>query len=85
MLNDYAFTLAIKLHKFCTTAHECNYRFKLMASSINLCTSLQVVTLLTHLNKRLKSRPKIQLPVKSLLLQYQVSSQIGLQYLKFSY
>ena len=34
---------------------------------------MQVMTLLTHLNKRLKSRPKIQLPVDSLLLQYQVS------------
>ncbi|XP_044163962.1 proteasome adapter and scaffold protein ECM29-like isoform X2 [Acropora millepora] len=34
----------------------------------------KVVTLLTHLNKRLKSRPKIQLPVKSLLLQYQDAS-----------
>lgn len=31
----------------------------------------KVMTLLTHLNKRLKSRPKIQLPVDSLLLQYQ--------------
>ncbi|XP_078353041.1 LOW QUALITY PROTEIN: proteasome adapter and scaffold protein ECM29-like [Oculina patagonica] len=34
----------------------------------------KVMTLLTHLNKRLKSRPKIQLPVDSLLLQYQDSS-----------
>ena len=31
------------------------------------------MTILTHLNKRLKSRPQIQLPVDSLLLQYQVS------------
>ncbi|XP_068677297.1 proteasome adapter and scaffold protein ECM29-like isoform X3 [Montipora foliosa] len=34
----------------------------------------KVVTLLTHLNKRLKSRPRIQLPVNSLLLQYQDAS-----------
>ncbi|KAJ7383849.1 hypothetical protein OS493_025725 [Desmophyllum pertusum] len=34
----------------------------------------KVMTLLTHLNKRLKSRPKIQLPVDSLLLQYKDSS-----------
>ena len=31
------------------------------------------MTILTHLNKRLKSRPQIQLPVDSLLSQYQVS------------
>ena len=31
------------------------------------------MTLLTHLNKRLKSRPKIRLPVDSLFAQYQVS------------
>ena len=35
--------------------------------------TLQVMTILTHLNKRLKSRPQIQLPVDSLLSQYQVS------------
>lgn len=27
--------------------------------------------LLVHLNKRIKSRPKIQLPVETLLVQYQ--------------
>ncbi|XP_058950151.2 proteasome adapter and scaffold protein ECM29 isoform X1 [Pocillopora verrucosa] len=31
----------------------------------------KVMTILTHLNKRLKSRPQIQLPVDSLLSQYQ--------------
>lgn len=31
----------------------------------------QVMELLVHLNKRIKSRPKIQLPVETLLVQYQ--------------
>ena len=31
----------------------------------------QVMEMLVHVNKRLKSRPKIQLPVKDLLAQYQ--------------
>ena len=35
------------------------------------------MTLLTHLNKRLKSRPKIRLPVDSLFVQYQVSLILG--------
>lgn len=33
--------------------------------------SVQVMELLVHLNKRIKSRPKIQLPVETLLVQYQ--------------
>lgn len=32
---------------------------------------VQVMELLVHLNKRIKSRPKIQLPVETLLVQYQ--------------
>lgn len=32
---------------------------------------LQVMELLVHINKRLKSRPLVQLPVDSLLVQYQ--------------
>ncbi|ELW70579.1 Proteasome-associated protein ECM29 like protein [Tupaia chinensis] len=32
---------------------------------------LEVMELLVHLNKRIKSRPKIQLPVETLLVQYQ--------------
>ena len=31
----------------------------------------KVMELLIHINKRLKSRPKVQLPVEALLLQYQ--------------
>lgn len=31
----------------------------------------KVMELLVHLNKRIKSRPKIQLPVETLLVQYQ--------------
>lgn len=31
----------------------------------------QVMELLVHLNKRIKSRPKIQLPIETLLVQYQ--------------
>ena len=31
----------------------------------------QVMELLVHVNKRLKSRPAVQLPVETLLLQYQ--------------
>lgn len=34
-------------------------------------SSNQVMELLVHLNKRIKSRPKIQLPVETLLVQYQ--------------
>eukprot|EP00058_Branchiostoma_floridae_P021365 XP_002606855.1 hypothetical protein BRAFLDRAFT_91624 [Branchiostoma floridae] len=37
----------------------------------------KVMELLVHLNKRLKSRPKIQLPVESLLLQYQDPSAVS--------
>ena len=31
----------------------------------------QVMELLVHINKRVKSRPKIQLPVRALMAQYQ--------------
>lgn len=33
--------------------------------------TLQVMELLTHVNKRVKTRPQIQLPVEALLVQYQ--------------
>lgn len=33
--------------------------------------------LLVHLNKRIKSRPKIQLPVETLLVQYQDPSAVS--------
>lgn len=36
-----------------------------------ICLIRQVMELLVHLNKRIKSRPKIQLPVETLLVQYQ--------------
>lgn len=32
---------------------------------------MQVMELLIHINKRIKSRPLVQLPVEALLLQYQ--------------
>lgn len=32
---------------------------------------LKVMELLVHVNKRIKSRPLVQLPVEALLLQYQ--------------
>lgn len=35
----------------------------------------KVMGLLIHINKRLKSRPKVQLPVEALLLQYQPSGE----------
>lgn len=34
---------------------------------------LQVMEVLTHLNRRLKSRPMVQLPVEALLQQYQTT------------
>ncbi|KFP77947.1 Proteasome-associated protein ECM29, partial [Acanthisitta chloris] len=37
----------------------------------------QVMELLVHLNKRIKSRPKIQLPVETLLVQYQDPSAVS--------
>lgn len=39
--------------------------------------SCQVMELLVHLNKRIKSRPKIQLPVETLLVQYQDPSAVS--------
>eukprot|EP00057_Strongylocentrotus_purpuratus_P010560 XP_011665034.1 PREDICTED: proteasome-associated protein ECM29 homolog [Strongylocentrotus purpuratus] len=36
----------------------------------------KVLELLVHVNKRLKSRPQVQIPVESLLLQYQDPSSI---------
>ncbi|KAG7238365.1 hypothetical protein INR49_030962 [Caranx melampygus] len=52
-----------------------NYK-TLSPSSYPLCSSnfpvfRRVMELLVHLNKRIKSRPKIQLPVETLLVQYQ--------------
>lgn len=35
--------------------------------------------LLTHVNKRLKSRPLVQMPVEALLTQYKLSSNSFLQ------
>ncbi|XP_035746665.1 proteasome adapter and scaffold protein ECM29-like [Egretta garzetta] len=37
----------------------------------------KVMELLVHLNKRIKSRPKIQLPVETLLVQYQDPSAVS--------
>jgi len=42
-----------------------------------LFSSCQVMELLVHLNKRIKSRPKIQLPVETLLVQYQDPSAVS--------
>ena len=38
--------------------------------SINLLDIFQVMELLVHVNKRLKSRPKVLLPVEPLIKQY---------------
>ncbi|MGH0136109.1 UNVERIFIED_CONTAM: hypothetical protein FKN15_008319 [Acipenser sinensis] len=43
----------------------------LKLSSIQEGVRKKVMELLVHLNKRIKSRPKIQLPVETLLVQYQ--------------
>ncbi|XP_048584699.1 proteasome adapter and scaffold protein ECM29 isoform X2 [Nematostella vectensis] len=43
----------------------------LKVSSQNADVKKKVMELLTHINKRLKSRPKVQLPVNDLLSQYQ--------------
>uniref|UniRef100_A0A8C1EJV2 Ecm29 proteasome adaptor and scaffold n=1 Tax=Cyprinus carpio carpio TaxID=630221 RepID=A0A8C1EJV2_CYPCA len=50
--------------------HENNFKEDLLNNWIFYCP-LQVMELLVHLNKRIKSRPKIQLPVETLLVQYQ--------------
>lgn len=39
--------------------------------NVGVFSPYQVMELLVHLNKRIKSRPKIQLPVETLLVQYQ--------------
>lgn len=41
--------------------------------SITHIKHIQVMEVLTHLNKRLKSRPMVQLPVEALLQQYQTT------------
>ncbi|XP_031556184.1 proteasome adapter and scaffold protein ECM29-like [Actinia tenebrosa] len=46
----------------------------LKVSSNNENVKKKVMELLTHINKRLKSRPKVQLPVEALLNQYQDTS-----------
>uniref|UniRef100_A0A3B5QZM3 Proteasome component Ecm29 N-terminal domain-containing protein n=1 Tax=Xiphophorus maculatus TaxID=8083 RepID=A0A3B5QZM3_XIPMA len=43
----------------------------LKLSSVQEGVRKKVMELLVHLNKRIKSRPKIQLPVETLLVQYQ--------------
>lgn len=48
-----------------------------LSSSFAFFPSCQVMELLVHLNKRIKSRPKIQLPVETLLVQYQDPSAVS--------
>lgn len=56
---------------------ESNLVKLMVVRSSFLFSSCQVMELLVHLNKRIKSRPKIQLPVETLLVQYQDPSAVS--------
>lgn len=57
----------------------------LLNVQITLCFGWQVMELLVHLNKRIKSRPKIQLPVETLLVQYQDPSAASFVTVRIKY
>ena len=46
--------------------------FHLKTTNKQISLNQQVMEVLAHINKRIKSRPRIQLPVDNLLVQYQV-------------
>lgn len=48
------------------------YNCLILKLFFDLMLNFQVLELLTHVNKRLKSRPTIELPLQALLVQYMV-------------
>lgn len=55
----------------CKVHEHYKYNFLQLRNFQYLSFHGQVMEILTHVNKRLKSRPLVQLPVESLLVQYQ--------------
>ncbi len=49
--------------------------FSVYSDYLHFVRGVQVMEILTHLNKRIKSRPNVSIPVKSLLEQVQIPSE----------